>query len=437
MYIVLQSLVNRQVSIQSERTIPLGAIKYVSTSSLKDDWFSLGVSSPQEADPLINCVFKTEFFTQLKMAMPGGPSLKISEVIEYNKKPGKPSTVKTVKDPSVARDDYYKSGTIHTGPGEPPNSVSKRTPKPKQVAGKPITSGKLLKPGGPGGAPGKLSSRPSSSRPIPQPPSSQRNTVHPRPTPAPPSAVPQPAISKARPVPQPLAAVNGVNHSRNDSASSITRAPPPPPPPTAALPAVQKDTYRALYDFPGQSDIELHVAKDEIIEVVRKEPNGRTLSFNRVLCMHFADLICYRLVAHQEARWLGARLGAISIPHGRSRQTDTPTGAARRSFIPFSSHKWPGRQRVVSRHTNGTDETHAACAPHEASRRAETGPSAGAPGQRGKYVERGSRGKRQRAGDAGTLVRGWWWWWWETQSGGRSGGSIEAATSEYTREEGR
>ena len=285
MYIVLQSLDNRQVSIQSERTIPLGAIKYVSTSSLKDDWFSLGVSSPQEADPLINCVFKTEFFTQLKMATPGGPSLKISEVIEYNKKPGKPSTVKTVKDPSVARDDYYKSGTIHTGPGEPPNSVSKRTPKPKQVAGKPITSGKLLRPGGPGGAPGKLSSRPSSSRPIPQPPSSQRSTAHPRPTPAPPSAVPQPAISKARPVPQPLAAVNGINHSRNDSASSITRAPPPPPPPTAAPPAVQKDTYRALYDFPGQSDIELQVAKDEIIEVVRKEPNGRTLNFNRIHCI--------------------------------------------------------------------------------------------------------------------------------------------------------
>ncbi len=279
-YIVLQSLVNRQVSIQSERTIPLGAIKYVSTSSLKDDWFSLGVSSPQEADPLINCIFKTEFFTQLKMVMPGGPSLKISEVIEYNKKPGKPSTVKTVKDPSVPRDDYYKSGTIHTGPGEPPNSVSRRTPKPKQVAGKPITSGKLLRPGGPGGAPGKLSSRPSSSRSNPQPPPSQRNTAQSRTTAAQPRAMPQAAASQSRPVPQPLAAVNGVNHSRNDSTSSITRAPPPPPPPPAA---VQKDTYKALYDFPGQSEIELHVAKDEIIEVIRKEQNGRTLVL-RISC---------------------------------------------------------------------------------------------------------------------------------------------------------
>ncbi|KAL9581096.1 MAG: hypothetical protein Q9212_004105 [Teloschistes hypoglaucus] len=273
-YIVLQSLVNRQVSIQAERTIPLGAIKYVSTSSLKDDWFSLGVSSPQEPDPLLNCVFKTEFFTQLKMAMPGGSNLKISEVIEYNKKPGKPSTVKTIKDPSVPRDDYYKSGTIHTGPGEPPNSVSKRTPKPKHVAGKPITSGKLLRPGGPGGAPGKLSSRPSSSRPIPQPNTSQRHIPQAPVTAAQPTALPRTTTTQPRPVPQSLAAVNGVSHSQNDSASSVGRAPPPPPPPPAAPPAVQKETYKALYDFAGQSETELTIAKDEIVEVARKEPNG-------------------------------------------------------------------------------------------------------------------------------------------------------------------
>jgi len=71
-YIVVQTLVNRQLQISSERTVPLGAIKYVGTSNLKDDWFSLGISSPQEPDPLINCVFKTEFFTQLKKAIPGG-----------------------------------------------------------------------------------------------------------------------------------------------------------------------------------------------------------------------------------------------------------------------------------------------------------------------------------------------------------------------------
>ncbi len=78
-YIVLYAMVNGQLSISSERTIPLGAIKYVSTSTLKDDWFSLGVSSPQEADPLLNCVFKTEFFLHLKMSMPGGLNLQIAD----------------------------------------------------------------------------------------------------------------------------------------------------------------------------------------------------------------------------------------------------------------------------------------------------------------------------------------------------------------------
>lgn len=271
-YIVVQALVNRQVSIQSERTIALGTIKFVSTSTLKDDWFSLGVSSPQAADPLINCVFKTEFFTQLKMVMPGGFNLKISEMIEFNKKPGKPSTVKAIKDPSVTRDDYYKSGSIHTGPGEPPNSVSKRTPKPKQVAGKPITTGKLLRPGGPGGAPGRLSSRAPSSRPTPQPAHALRNSTQSQAVPVQPKPIAQPATTQSRPIPHPIPTVNGINHGRNESASSISRAPPPPPP--AAPPSIQKDTFKALYDFAGQTGTELTMAQDEVVEVLKKEPNG-------------------------------------------------------------------------------------------------------------------------------------------------------------------
>lgn len=194
------------------------------------------------------------------------PLIKCS--IEYNKKPGKPSVVKVVKDPAIARDDLYKSGTIHTGPGEPPNSVSRPTPKGKPKAGKPITQGKLLRPGGPGGGPSKLASRPAASRPVPQPMPSQ--PLQPKQTSSRP--VPQPAASQSRPVPQPLAAINGTNHGRTDSASSINRAPPPPPP--AAPPAAKKDTYKALYAFAGQSEIELTLEKDEIIEVLRKEGNG-------------------------------------------------------------------------------------------------------------------------------------------------------------------
>lgn len=201
-----------------------------------------------------------------------------SSSIEYNKKPGKPSTVKVVKDNTVSRDDLYKSGTIHTGPGEPANSVSRKTPKGKPKAAKPVTQGKLLRPGGPGGGPSKLASRPAAARPVPQAQALPSQPTQSRPTPAHTArAVPQAAASQSRPVPQPLAAstmaaVNGIGQSRTESSSSINRAPPPPPP--AAPPVVKKDTYKALYDFAGQSQNELHLTKDEIIEVLQKEGNG-------------------------------------------------------------------------------------------------------------------------------------------------------------------
>jgi myosin-1 len=112
LYIVLQHLVQKQVQVTIERSIPLGAIKFVGTSSCKDDWFSLGVGSPQDADPLLNCVLKTELFTHMQAAMPGGFNLKISDSIEYAKKPGKMQIIKVVKD-STMRDDFYKWGNSH------------------------------------------------------------------------------------------------------------------------------------------------------------------------------------------------------------------------------------------------------------------------------------------------------------------------------------
>ncbi|KAF2270733.1 hypothetical protein CC78DRAFT_485673 [Lojkania enalia] len=251
-YLVKQVLVNRQVQIQAERTIPVGAIKFVGTSTLKDDWFSLGVGSPQEPDPLISCVFKTEFFTHLRNVLRGSLDLRIGNTIDYNKKPGKLAQVKVMKDPAVPRDDVYKSGTIHTGPGEPPNSVSKPTPKGKQVAAKPITKGKLLRPGGPGGGPSKLAGRPAQPR---------QTTLA--------------AASQSRPVPQPVAALsNGTGHAHNASSSSARAPPPPPPAPPAAPPAPKEPTYRALYDFLGQSAGELSIKKDEVILVTQKEGNG-------------------------------------------------------------------------------------------------------------------------------------------------------------------
>lgn len=206
--------------------------------------------------------------------------------IEYNKKPGKPATIKVVKDNAVPRDDIYKSGTIHTAQGEPPNSISRPTPKGKPKSGRPITTGKLLRPGGPGGGPSKLAARPAASRPVPQARAlpGQPATSQPRPVPqlpqpavAQPRPMPHPVAVQSRPFPQPIATMNGTSHSRTDSASSINRAPPPPPP--GPLPAKQKDTYRALYDFAGQSTSELTLRKDEIIEVLQKADNGMSSLF--------------------------------------------------------------------------------------------------------------------------------------------------------------
>jgi myosin-1 len=253
-YLVKQAILNKQLQIMAERTIAIGAIKFVSASTLKDDWFSIGAGSAQEADPLVDCIFKTEFFTMLKQASHGTLDVRIAETISYNKKPGKLASVKVVKDATVARDDLYKSGTIHTGPGEAPNSVSKQTPKPKAVPGKPITSGKLLRPGGPGGQPSKLAARPApQSRPVPQA----------RPLPG--AAAVQTAMHQSKPISQPVAALNGSG-----------RAPPPPPPPAAA--PSKEPQFKAMYDFAGQTSGELSLSKDEIILVTQKENNGKFLS---------------------------------------------------------------------------------------------------------------------------------------------------------------
>ena len=255
-YIVVQNVVNNSLVISSERTIPIGAVRYISTSTLRDDWFALGVSSPQEPDPLLNCVFKTEFFLQFKTVAVGGFNLRIGDSIEYNKKPGKPAVVKVMKDPAIPRDDMYKSGTIHVGQGESPSSVSRPTPRGKAIA-KPITSGKLLRPGGPGGGPSKVASRP-------------------RPAAA---ATPRPVPIPAAAVNRPVAQINGTGaHARNESASSFSsnRLPPPPPPPAAPLARISdKPQAKVKYDFNSPNSNELDISAGDVLDILRKEGNGK------------------------------------------------------------------------------------------------------------------------------------------------------------------
>ena len=177
--------------------------------------------------------------------------------------------VKAVKDPSVQRDDFYKSGTIHTNQGEPANSRSRPTPKRKPQPGKPITQGKLLRPGGPRGAASKLASRPAATKPVrPQPaqsgPAATQSSSSLR-------SVPQSSASRPQALPQSTVAVNGASHKRNDSGS---RAPPPPPPP-AAPPAHKKGTYKVLYDYGSRGEGELSLQKDDRVEVAQIIDNGK------------------------------------------------------------------------------------------------------------------------------------------------------------------
>lgn len=284
-YVIAQVLANGHPQVVVEKAVPLGAIKFIGTSTARDDWFSLGIGSPQEPDPLMNCVLKTEMFTQMQRVMPGGFNLKIGETIEYAKKPNKMQLVKVLKDSQV-REDFYKSGAIHTQAGEPPNSVSKPTPKGKPVPPRPITRGKLIKPGGPGGRPSRLTNRTpqarpgASARPVPQPPAAVSAVVAaPRPTPRPtptPTPVATPAANPRASIASAIAPAQNralANHTRNQgSTGSATRVPPPPPP---APPAKPKTMAKVLYDFAGQRENELSIVAGEIVEIIQKENNGQ------------------------------------------------------------------------------------------------------------------------------------------------------------------
>ncbi|PSR94481.1 myosin-1 [Coniella lustricola] len=279
-YIVSQMLANNQLQILAERTIPIGAIKFVSTSTARDDWFSLGVGSPQEADPLLNCMLKTELFTQMQRVMPGGFNLKIGETIEYAKKPNKMQLVKVLKDAPTGV-DFYKSGAVHTQPGEPSNSLSRPMPKAKPVPPRPITRGKLIKPGGPNGRPSRMPNNNANRTPQPRPgggPSaaaaaSPRPVPTPRPAPGPAAA----AAAAARPVPIPGGAAIP-SHTRNTSSASTRQ--PPPPPPAAAPPAKAKIMAKVLYDFAGSKENELSIRAGDLLEIVQKETNGWWLAKN-------------------------------------------------------------------------------------------------------------------------------------------------------------
>lgn len=313
LYIISETIVNRQLVIQNDRVIPIGQIKSIGLSNLRDDWVAVGVNSSQEPDILIWCMFKTELITRMKMILPS-MTLAIGPTVQYNKKPGKSTSVKFQKDASVPRDDIYKSSTVRVPPGEPVSSRSRPNPRRKNtVPAKPVGQGKLLRRGG-GNAPAgyELSSSTPAAKPHPAavPAAKVNRAAKPAPPPAPtqngaanghygsvqqsqhvqqtqPSAAavsaavaatsasrPVPASpARAKPKPAPVRPQK-THEVQNLQRSSANKAPPPPPPQPVQPATPAEPTYKALFDFQAQGANQLSIKKDEIVIVVTKEGNG-------------------------------------------------------------------------------------------------------------------------------------------------------------------
>ncbi|KAH9486271.1 class II myosin [Psilocybe cubensis] len=235
-----------------ERKIPLVTIKSVAMSTLRDDWMAINVGSSEEGDPIISCVFKTEFVTQLVKLTSSNINVVISPMIDYVKKKDKRAQIKFIKDETVPRNDVYKSHTVHVPSGEPPNSVSRPPAKRKPGVVRPITQGKLLRAGGP-----DKKSQPARAKPKPatQPLPGQTTSSTLKSTPM--------------PISTPAVASNGAK-SKPPPAPPRNVAPPPPPPPPKQP---EVPLYRAKFAFEGQEG-EMSLKKDDVVELVEKDDNG-------------------------------------------------------------------------------------------------------------------------------------------------------------------
>ncbi|KAJ4485765.1 P-loop containing nucleoside triphosphate hydrolase protein [Lentinula aciculospora] len=231
-----------------ERKMPLVTIKSISMTNLRDDWMALNVNASEEGDPVFHCYFKTELAANLMTLTNSTISLMIGPTIEYAKKKDKQAQIKAIKDETIQKDDLYKSHAIHVQSGEPPNSLSRPAAKRKPGTVRPITQGKLLRPGGP-----------SKSKPMSKPkPVAQRL---PGKTPVPAASI----VPKPSPIP---ASTNGTIRTAPTSSRASVPPPPPPPPPHLAQPAVE--LYKAKYAFNGEEG-EMSLKKDDIVEVISKE----------------------------------------------------------------------------------------------------------------------------------------------------------------------
>ncbi|KAK0550931.1 class II myosin [Tilletia horrida] len=275
-YIIITQLVNKQPQTTCERKILLGQISSVGLSELRDDWVLLNVSgSHEEPDPAMHCYFKTEFVARLLQQTHGATNVTISNTLEYTKKKDKKGSIAFKKDETVPRDDVYKSSTVLVPSGEAPGSVSRPPARRKPGVVRPITSGKLIRPGGPqGGRP-----RPAASTPRAIPKPAQK-----LPTGAPSAAsqVPTNGVSAAgaaarlaaRPA---AAAAAAATAAVVTNGSAPVRAPPAPParaapPAPPAPPAVPM--HKALYAYATTNEGEMALVEGELVEVVNKDQDS-------------------------------------------------------------------------------------------------------------------------------------------------------------------
>ena len=136
-YILISQMVQNRPTTTLERKIPLTTIRAIGMSTLRDDWLTINTTASEQGDPIISCVFKTEFVTHLQQLTNNGTNLLIGPTVQYAKKKDKQAAIKFTRDEQVQRGDVYKSSEVRVCSGEPANSVS-RPPAARKV--RPSTS---------------------------------------------------------------------------------------------------------------------------------------------------------------------------------------------------------------------------------------------------------------------------------------------------------
>lgn len=258
-YFIVTQVVNKQMQTVVERKINLSSIQNIGLSCLRDDWVILNVGGTDEPDPVFSCYFKTELVVHLLQRSNGGINLRVDNTLQFSKKKDKMATITFKKDEQVRIDDVYKSSTVSVSSGEPPTSQSRPAPKKKPGLVRPITQGKLLRPGGP-----------SKPRAAARPAAASRSTK--------PATLPG-AGAKAASATTAASTTPAVASAATKKMASPRQAasPPPPPPPAAAAPppaAPEKPMYKALYDFPSSNEGEMSLSAEELVEVTQKDEGG-------------------------------------------------------------------------------------------------------------------------------------------------------------------